>query len=283
MTDLNPMRAIRTLHTIHAATDCDRLRRLYCEAFGGICFSEGYYAPEDRDMALLYVADHMIEVMAPRRADDLSFTFARYVEDVGASFHSIAFAVADCRAALERCAATGIRVVSSGPGFFFVHPKSSGGIIIEITDNPMPNDPGDLPNWRRDWAAGRPARPYELAHAVCAPRDPATTVGFLVDVLGGVAQQPETVDWPEPATATSIAFADATVLVLAPNSGNGPLAAFARAPNSGIYALAWHVIDAAQAAGWFETCGIPITPLDRGRYTHEAVLDGARHWFASTE
>lgn len=281
MTDANPMRATRALHTIHAATDCERLRQLYCAAFGGICFSEGYYGPEDRDMALLYVADHMIEVMAPRDADDLSFTFARYVRETGASFHSVAFAVRDCKAALERCVATGVRVTSTGPGFFFVHPKSSGGIIMEITDNRMPNDPWDLPNWRRDWASGRLARPHALAHVVCAPRDPGAAVAFLVDVLGGVAQEPSTVAWPQPATATPVAVADATVLVLDPaDRDNGPLAEFAKAPNSGIYALAWRLADPAGAARWFGECAIPIATIDGGHYTHEAKLDGARHWFA---
>ena len=55
----------RVLHTIHAVRDVHVARKLYQDVFGAIAFAERYHAGEDRDMALLYAADHMIEPMAP--------------------------------------------------------------------------------------------------------------------------------------------------------------------------------------------------------------------------
>jgi hypothetical protein len=276
----NPLHPLRYLHTIHAAPECDRLRRIYCDVFGGLSFSENYYPPEDRDAVLLYVADHMIEVMAPRHTDDLSFMYARYLQKAGPGYHSISFRVADCEAAHQRCKDLGILINTTGPQLIFLHPKSTGGLIMELTSHRMPNDPWDLPHWRRDWAAGRPDRPHALAHVVCAPRHPARAVEFLVEVLDGTPGSSLELSWPQPARATPIEVADITMVVLDPmDQSSGPLVEFASGANSGVYALAWHLADPAASVDWFSRNGVAATVVDDGgSYSCELVLDGARHW-----
>lgn len=280
-TAMNPLKPQRYLHTIHAATACERLRHIYCDTFGGIVFSENYFAPQDRDAALLYVADHMIEVMAPRDPADESFMFARYVRKAGQGYHSISFKVADCAAGHRRCDELGIAINTTGPGLIFLHPRSTGGFIVELTDNRMPNDPWDLPHWRRDWAEGRPDRPHRLAHVVCAPRAPAAAVGFLVDVLEGEVVETTRLEWPQPATATRVRVSDIDLVVLTPDAAaSGPLVDFARGPNCGVYALAWEVASSDATVDWFTRKQLPLTALAPGLpYRHELMLDGARHWF----
>ncbi len=283
MAEANPLRALRYLHTIHAAPECERLRHIYQHVFGGIVFHESYYPPEDRDAALLYVADHMIEVMSPRDPDNMDFMYARYVRKAGPSWHSISFRVADCIAARAHCEATGVVLNTTGPGLIFLHPKSTGGIIMELTDHRMPNDPWDLPNWRRDWAAGRPNRPHAIDHIVCAPRDPAKAVRFLVEGLGGTTESSYPVEWPQRAKATPVQVADAKLIVLEPEDRSaGPLVDFANGPNAGVYALAWQVADPAASAAWLAENGIPVAPSPAGSgYACEALLDGARHWLVA--
>jgi hypothetical protein len=283
MNAADPLFPLRYLHTIHAAPECSRLRGIYTDVFGGITFHEGYYEPEDRDAALLYVADHMIEVMSPRHPDDMGYMFARYVAKAGPGYHSISFRVADCEAAHERCSELGVRINTAWPGLIFLHPKSTGGIIMELTDHMMPNDPWDLPHWRRNWAEGRPHKPHALSHIVCAPRDPVTATRFLVDALSGTAHPSTSIEWPEPATATRVDVADVSLLVLDPvDKDNGPLARFAAGTNGGVYALAWRVGDSAAAADWFasnHSGAIPTEPLPEGTgYSRAYILDGARHW-----
>lgn len=276
-----PLRAMRYLHTIHAALSCEKLRQLYCAAFGGIVFAENYYEPEDRDAALLYVADHMIEVMSPRHPGDHNFMFARFLDKIGPSYHSISFAVPDAAAALDRCGELGLRISTTGPGLLMLHPKSTGGIIVELTHHQMPNDPGVLPHWRRDWAEGRPNRPHALAYIVCAPRQPMAAITFLVDVLGGTARSSFPIDWPQRATATPVDVADAKLLILDPTDrSDGALANFMSAPNAGVYALAWRVADSDGARTWFAQHGVQLERTRQdGTCTHEATIDGARHWF----
>ena len=283
---MNELTPLRYLHTIHAAPECERLRHIYTDVFGGITFHESYYPPEDRDAALIYVADHMIEVMSPRHVDDISFMYARYLAKAGPGYHSISFRVANVPAARARCDDLGVLINTEGPGLIFLHPKSTGGLIMELTDHMMPNDPWDLPNWRRDWAVGRSDRPHALAHIVCAPRHPEAALRFLTQVLGGTAHDLQAVDWPEPAMATRVDVADITLVVLDPaDKDSGPLARYANGTNGGVYALAWRVADPEAAAQRFaenHTCCLPAEPLpaDSG-YTHEVVLDGARHWFVA--
>jgi hypothetical protein len=274
MTDANPLHPLRYLHTIHAAPECERLRRIYCDVFGGIVFHESYYPPEDRDAALLYVADHMIEVMSPRHVDDLSFMYARYLRKTGPSYHSISFRVRDVPAAQARCEELGILINTTGPGLIFLHPKSTGGIIMELTDHWMPNDPWDLPNWRRDWAVGRADRPHALSHIVCAPRNPAAAVAFLVDALDGKAHAPVTLEWPERATAIRVDVADMTLLVLDPaDRESGQLARFANGPNAGVYALAWKLADPQASDSrlvYNQTCNLVALPhAGGGVYTQK--------------
>lgn len=283
MSKTDPLFPQRYLHTIHAAPECDRLRRIYLDVFGGLVFHESYFEPEDRDAALLYVADHMIEVMAPRHVEDMNFMFARYLAKAGAGYHSISFRVADCAAAHERCKELGIAINTTGPGLIFLHPKSTGGIIMELTDHRMPNDPWDLPNWRSDWATGRDHKPHALSHIVCAPRQPEAAIAFLTEALSGTAHDPVEVDWPEPAMATPVEVADIRLVILAPRDPAGELAAFANGPNCGVFALAWKVANPDAAARWFadnHTCNIAAQACPAGSgYSHAIMLDGARHWF----
>jgi hypothetical protein len=284
VTEIPALRATRYLHTIHAAPECARLREIYTGVFGGLVFSENYYPPEDRDAALLYVADHMIEIMAPRHVDDMDFMFARWVAKNGPSYHSISFHVPDSAAALEACATHDIQLSTTGPGLLYLHPKATGGIIMELTDHKMPNDPWNLPNWRADWAAGRPDRPHAVAHIVCAPRQPAKAVAFLVEALGGTAGEAFAIDWPQAATVTPVQVADVSLWVLEPaDRAAGPLAEFTAGPNAGVYALAWKAVDGAAAQAWFGRNGIELAPVPAGApWAYEGVVDGARHWFVES-
>ena len=77
MTNTRRIHASRIIHTIHATTDIYACRLLYQDALGGLVFAENYFPAEDRDCALLYVANHMVEPMAPRNPGDMTKPYAR--------------------------------------------------------------------------------------------------------------------------------------------------------------------------------------------------------------
>ncbi len=58
----------RVIHTIHAVSNIAACRAKYLDILGGLIFAEGYFEAEDRDMALLYVANYMACLAWPDRA-----------------------------------------------------------------------------------------------------------------------------------------------------------------------------------------------------------------------
>lgn len=79
-----------------------------------------------------------VELLAPESPDS---PVARFLEKRGPGIHHICYRVADLDAALERCRAAGYRLVddiprrgAAGRRIAFVHPKSTAGILLELTE-----------------------------------------------------------------------------------------------------------------------------------------------------
>jgi methylmalonyl-CoA/ethylmalonyl-CoA epimerase len=75
-------------------------------------------------------------------ADDPASPIARFVAKRGAGIHHICFSVDDLDATLERCRAAGIQLIdekprigAEGKRIAFVHPKSTGGVLVELSDH----------------------------------------------------------------------------------------------------------------------------------------------------
>jgi methylmalonyl-CoA/ethylmalonyl-CoA epimerase len=75
-------------------------------------------------------------------ADDSSSPIARFLAKRGPGIHHICFAVDDLDAMLERCRAAGVqlideepRVGAEGKRIAFLHPRSTGGVLVELSDH----------------------------------------------------------------------------------------------------------------------------------------------------
>ena len=75
-------------------------------------------------------------------ADNPASPIARFVAKRGPGIHHICFSVDDLDATLERCRAAGIqlidqepRVGAEGKRIAFLHPKSTGGVLVELSDH----------------------------------------------------------------------------------------------------------------------------------------------------
>lgn len=88
------------------------------------------------DVAMVGAGPTRIELLQPASADS---TVQRFLDRNGPGLHHIAYRVADLDATLERLAAAGIRLIdqkgrpgAGGHNVAFLHPKSTGGILIEL-------------------------------------------------------------------------------------------------------------------------------------------------------
>jgi methylmalonyl-CoA/ethylmalonyl-CoA epimerase len=91
-------------------------------------------------VAFLPVGDTRIELLEP--TDDSS-PIARHLERRGPGLHHVCLRVPDIRLAMRRLAEDGYRLLSDEPldgahGCLvcFVHPKSAGGVLIELSQAP---------------------------------------------------------------------------------------------------------------------------------------------------
>jgi methylmalonyl-CoA/ethylmalonyl-CoA epimerase len=82
--------------------------------------------------------DSEVELLAPVEAGS---PVGRFLAKRGPGIHHICYRVADLSAAIQACRAAGYRLVdevprtgAAGRRIAFVHPKSTAGILLELTD-----------------------------------------------------------------------------------------------------------------------------------------------------
>jgi methylmalonyl-CoA epimerase len=81
-----------------------------------------------------------VELLAPM-SDECNI--ARFIAKKGPGLHHIAFAADDIDAVLERCREAGLqlldqtpRIGAGGKQIVFLHPRSSGGVLMEVCMDP---------------------------------------------------------------------------------------------------------------------------------------------------
>jgi len=272
----------RILHTIHAVRDINPLRKVYQDVFGAIAFAERYHEGEERDMALLYAANHMIELMAPRRSEP-DTTFARYLDRFGESFHSFELRVESAPESAESCKAHGLALSTVYPLFFFVKPQSTGGVLVQFCGKPLENDPQDYHNWNPDWIEGHPSSLRRLHHIACLVRDREAALRFFTEIIDGKLLSDERVALPQPGRCVHVLLGDTKVaLYSADNPKTGVFADYFAQPRSGIYALVWEVDSLDAARQHIEARGFEIEPASLqycGIAIPERSFSGVRHEF----
>jgi LAO/AO transport system kinase len=110
--------------------------RGFYEALGMVVTHEETVEHEQVKTAMLPVGGSRIELLEATTADSV---IGRFLERRGEGLHHVAVRVAEVDAMFERLKARGIRLASDavrvgagGHRYFFVHPESTGGVLLEI-------------------------------------------------------------------------------------------------------------------------------------------------------
>lgn len=118
-----------------AVHSIDQARKLY-EALGLRVVHEEAVEQEQVRTALIPAGDTRIELLEPTAEDS---PVGRFLAKHGPGLHHIALHVENISQALETLKAQGARLVSEdiqtgvdGHLYFFVHPSSTGGVLLEI-------------------------------------------------------------------------------------------------------------------------------------------------------
>ncbi|MGC2639736.1 MAG: methylmalonyl-CoA epimerase [Acidobacteriaceae bacterium] len=115
-------------------------RKLY-ESLGLEIVREETVEHERVRTAMIPAGDSRIELLEPT---DPGSPIGRFLAKRGEGLHHIALHVEDISGALESLKAQGARLISEdiqiGAGghlYFFVHPSSAGGVLLEICQDPI--------------------------------------------------------------------------------------------------------------------------------------------------
>jgi methylmalonyl-CoA/ethylmalonyl-CoA epimerase len=87
----------------------------------------------------LSAGEPLVELL---QAGDPASPIARFVAKRGPGIHHICFAVDDLDATLDRCRLAGIKLIdekprlgAEGKRIAFLHPNSTGGVLVELSDH----------------------------------------------------------------------------------------------------------------------------------------------------
>jgi len=90
-------------------------------------------------IALLHAGETSVELLEPTSEDS---SLAKFISERGEGLHHIAFAVDDIETTMNQLKERGFRFIYDKPadGKFgsrvnFIHPKSAGGVLVELTQN----------------------------------------------------------------------------------------------------------------------------------------------------
>ena len=86
----------------------------------------------------LTAGESLVELLEPENADS---PIGKFLDKRGPGIHHICFTVDDLDRTLDRCRAAGItlidqepRIGAEGKRIAFLHPKSTGGVLVELSE-----------------------------------------------------------------------------------------------------------------------------------------------------
>lgn len=119
-----------------AVADLETAIPLYSKLLGTTCYKREVVETEGVETAFFKMGDSKIELLQSLDADGL---IARFIEKKGEGIHHVAYAVQDIHGEMERLASEGFQLLNTipkvgadGKWVCFLHPKTAGGVLVEL-------------------------------------------------------------------------------------------------------------------------------------------------------
>jgi methylmalonyl-CoA epimerase len=127
-------------HVAIVVKDLDATVALYTETLGFSPVYREIVADQGVEAVGLRTGDAVIELLRPLSEDS---PIAKFRGDAATKLHHTAYRVTDLRAELARLKSAGMRLIDEEPRpgahgnmIAFLHPKSTGGVLIELCQPP---------------------------------------------------------------------------------------------------------------------------------------------------
>lgn len=132
---------VQGLHHVAIAVKSLAESRATYEGALGLAATAPEYVPDQRvNVLVLYAGTQRIELVEPASADS---PITKFLEKSGGGIHHLAWKVDDCARAIAVVKERGVRMIDDAPRpgahgcrIAFVHPKSTGGVLMELVEEP---------------------------------------------------------------------------------------------------------------------------------------------------
>jgi methylmalonyl-CoA/ethylmalonyl-CoA epimerase len=132
--------AISLAHVAIVTGDADALAATLAAALGATRGVEELLDHDTLRVVFVHAGAVTFELLEPRSPEH---TVAKFLATRGPGLHHVSLEVPDLPARLARCRAAGIQLIDDvpragahGTQVAFVHPKSVGGVLIELSQSP---------------------------------------------------------------------------------------------------------------------------------------------------
>ncbi|MGB9742052.1 MAG: methylmalonyl-CoA epimerase [candidate division WOR-3 bacterium] len=129
-------------HIAIAVNSVDQAAGFYAEQLGLKLTGRETVPHRGVTVGFIQIGDSKIELVQPDKPDA---PVARFLAERGPGLHHICFEVDNIDAEFSRLKAAGVRIVdpepqtgAGGTRAFFIHPKSTGGVLIELSQQIQP-------------------------------------------------------------------------------------------------------------------------------------------------
>lgn len=262
------------IHVIHMTDDVAKLRDWWVDVFGGHVYlgvDEPSYLPiEDRYAALLMVSDLCVEVMAPKMPADPKRPVGKFFTRFGQHLHSIGYYVDDLEGLGNRMIANGIHIGKPGGGaiekmdpdvmYFYPSPKDTGGLMVEMSKHPMPNDPRDRDDWSslvRKWP-DHPLTIQRFSYATLGVRELGPAVRTYVETMQAIPVE-EGTDEDLGSRYVTMQLGDCLLQIAEPVAPDSAIGRHVAHYGNFIYSLRFKIADVDSAERWLAAKGVRTT------------------------
>ena len=121
-----------------AVSSLEGALHFYCDQLGLTVTHRETVAGERVNVAMLATGESRIELLEPTETDSV---VGKFLEKHGPGLHHVSLRVPDLAAVVERLRAAGSRILNEprigagGHRYVFVHPASTGGVLLELVES----------------------------------------------------------------------------------------------------------------------------------------------------
>ncbi len=141
---------VRGLHHVAIAVrSLERSRSVYETALGMTGSQPEHVADQRVNVLVLHAGSQRVELVEPASPDS---PISGFLEKRGEGLHHLAWRVDDCARAITTLRERGVRLIDEAPRagahgtrIAFLHPKSTGGVLMELVEDPATEPEGVAP------------------------------------------------------------------------------------------------------------------------------------------